>query len=152
MADNFESRRLMDSPASPDLYDLECEFLATGIEALTRFSQRSGTRTAPWTLTHDDVKKGSVIGRGAFSVVYRGECRGQIVAIKEYDTNATRRELFAQEVMICRSIRHPNIIELLGASSSTSAQPWFCECTCLTGTYLVTSDFTYSNYAILSQG
>jgi len=64
------------------------------------------------------------IGVGFFSDVYEGTWRGQKVAIKVLRDFASSR-LFVREVEIWKNLSHPNIVELLGASSASGNPPWF---------------------------
>lgn len=59
------------------------------------------------------------IGGGGFSLVYRGLWKGTPVAIKKwFDPNATDEMMqeFREEVMTLQQLRHPNIMQFLGAS------------------------------------
>jgi serine/threonine protein kinase len=61
------------------------------------------------------------IGIGYISTVYKGTWRKRIVAIKALATT-TPRKLFTHEIEIWKSLNHPNVLELYGASR---APPWF---------------------------
>ena len=64
------------------------------------------------------------IGFGFSSDIYRGTWQGRTVAIKIL-ANTTAPELFVREVKMWKTLRHPNVLELYGASASTSDGPWF---------------------------
>ena len=64
------------------------------------------------------------IGVGFFSDVYKGKWRGRTVAIKVL-AETTPRKLFLNEAEIWKSLHHPHVLELYGASSTTSDPPWF---------------------------
>lgn len=64
------------------------------------------------------------IGVGFYSDVYKGTWRGRAVAIKLL-ADTTPRELFKREVAIWKTLKHPNVLELYGASSTTGDPPWF---------------------------
>jgi serine/threonine protein kinase len=64
------------------------------------------------------------IGIGFFSDVYQGTWRNRTVAIKVL-ADTTPRELFIREVAIWKTLKHPNVLELYGASSTTGDPPWF---------------------------
>lgn len=77
-----------------------------------------------WTITRYEVDRQEKIGIGFFSNVYRGSWHGRTVAIKVL-VNETPRKLFIREVEIWKSLNHPNVLELYGASSTTAEPPWF---------------------------
>jgi serine/threonine protein kinase len=56
--------------------------------------------------------------------VYKGTWRGRIVAIKVI-ADTTPRKLFVREIEIWKSLRHPNVLRLYGASSASGDPPWF---------------------------
>jgi abelson tyrosine-protein kinase 1 len=70
------------------------------------------------------VDREEKIGIGFFSDVYRGTWRGQTVAIKVL-AKTTPRELFVREISIWKGLRHPNVLELYGASAAGGEGPWF---------------------------
>ena len=76
------------------------------------------------------------IGIGFFSNVYRGKWRNRTVAIKVL-AETTPRALFVHEVGIWRQLRHRNVLELYGASSTTADAPWFFVCRFCRGGSLV---------------
>ncbi|KAI0640836.1 hypothetical protein C8Q79DRAFT_920613 [Trametes meyenii] len=102
---------------------LDREFIETGIDALRRIS---GVEEAlpSWTITRYEVDREEKIGLGFFSDVYKGAWRGRTVAIKVL-AETTPRTLFKHEVSIWKTLQHPNVLELLGASSASSDPPWF---------------------------
>lgn len=71
-----------------------------------------------------EIRLGHLVGRGYFSRVYKGIWRKQTVAVKVLEAN-TRRESFANEVSVWKSLKHPNVLELFGASSTSGSLPWF---------------------------
>jgi hypothetical protein len=108
-----------------------------------------------WTITRYEIDRDVKIGVGFFSNVYRGtwtppgvpppsflqntssstaiqpSSSGQIipgvpmtVAIKVL-AETTPRKLFVREVEIWKKLRHPNVLELYGASSAQGDPPWF---------------------------
>ncbi|KXN85940.1 Dual specificity protein kinase splB [Leucoagaricus sp. SymC.cos] len=103
---------------------LEREFLESGIEALVRMSRGVDTNLPSWTITKYEVDREKKIGIGFFSDVYKGTWRGRTVAIKVL-ADTTPRELFRREVAIWKTLRHPNVLELYGASSTAGDPPWF---------------------------
>ncbi|KAK7677870.1 hypothetical protein QCA50_019182 [Cerrena zonata] len=106
---------------------LDREFMESGIESLRRLSTSGGATTLSlpsWTITRYEVDREEKIGIGFFSDVYRGRWRDRVVAIKVL-AESTPRQLFIHEVSIWKTLKHPNVVELLGASSTTGDPPWF---------------------------
>lgn len=64
------------------------------------------------------------IGIGCFSDVFKGTWNGKAVAIKVL-TEAAPPKLFVREMAIWKTLNHPNVLELYGASSATANPPWF---------------------------
>ncbi|KAK2463882.1 hypothetical protein APHAL10511_004054 [Amanita phalloides] len=103
---------------------LDREFIESGLDALRRMSQ-SGEYTLPsWTITRYEVDREEKIGVGFFSDVYKGKWRGRTVAIKVL-AETTPRKLFVHEAEIWKSLHHPHVLELYGASSTSCDPPWF---------------------------
>ncbi|KAJ7731571.1 hypothetical protein DFH07DRAFT_755579 [Mycena maculata] len=105
---------------------LDREFIEGGIDALRRMS-KGGAVLPSWTITRYEVDRDVKIGIGFFSDVYKGTWRGRTVAIKCL-APATPRDLFLREVNIWRELRHPNVLELYGASGASGDGPWFFVC------------------------
>lgn len=122
-----KTRPKMKGATDPDLNSpkdtLEREFIETGIDSLRRMS-KSSTTLPGWTITRFEIDCTSRVGVGFFSDVYEGTWRGQTVAIKVLRDFASSR-LFVREVEIWKNLSHPNIVELLGASSASGNPPWF---------------------------
>ena len=74
--------------------------------------------------TRFEVDRDKKIGIGFFSDVYKGTWRGQTVAIKVL-AESTPRKLFIREVGIWKTLYHPNVLRLYGASSASGDPPWF---------------------------
>ncbi|KAF8838960.1 hypothetical protein BDN67DRAFT_932949 [Paxillus ammoniavirescens] len=120
---------------------LDREFMENGINVMARLSNigvridhdNSGMAgeegIAPlnlpnWTITRYEVDRTRKIGIGFFSDVYLGRWRAHTVAIKVL-APTTPRSLFVREINIWRSLEHPNILPLYGASSAMGDRPWF---------------------------
>ncbi|KAI0270447.1 hypothetical protein BC834DRAFT_922465 [Gloeopeniophorella convolvens] len=103
---------------------LDREFIETGIDALRRLSQGAELGLPSWTITRYEVDLETKIGLGFFSDVYRGTWREHTVAIKVL-AETTPRNIFVHEVEIWKKLYHPNVLELLGASSASGDPPWF---------------------------
>ena len=109
-------------PRSPDT--LDHEFIEAGIDALRRLSKGTDLGLPSWTITRYEIDLEAKVGFGFFSDVYRGTWRGHTVAIKVL-AETTPRKIFVHEVEIWKSLYHPNVLELLGASSASGEPPWF---------------------------
>ena len=103
---------------------LDREFIETGIHALRRLSKGTDLGLPSWTITRYEIDLEVKIGVGFFSYVYRGTWRKHTVAIKML-AETTPRKIFLREVKIWKSLYHPNVLELFGASSATGDPPWF---------------------------
>ncbi|KAL6057314.1 Myotubularin-like phosphatase domain [Balamuthia mandrillaris] len=78
----------------------------------------------------DDIELGTQIGEGGAATVYKGEYKGQTVAVKELKMNTKKklseekRELmkiqifneFRAEAWIMKTLQHPNIVRMIGLS------------------------------------
>lgn len=71
-----------------------------------------------------EVDSEKQIGIGCFSDVFKGTWNGKTVAIKVL-TEAAPPKLFVREMAIWKTLNHPNVLELYGASSATANPPWF---------------------------
>ncbi|KAJ6515780.1 hypothetical protein C8R45DRAFT_811380 [Mycena sanguinolenta] len=105
---------------------LDREFIEGGIDALRRMS-KGGEMLPSWTITRYEVDRDVKIGIGFFSDVYKGTWRGRTVAIKCL-AETTPRELFLREVKIWKELKHPNVLDLYGASGASGGGPWFFVC------------------------
>ncbi|KAI0822902.1 hypothetical protein BC628DRAFT_1421313 [Trametes gibbosa] len=102
---------------------LHSTFMTTSLEALQRLSGPE-VKLPSWTITEYEVDMEEEIGVGFFSRVYRGTWRDRTVAIKRLVETAPQAA-FIQEMSIWKTLKHPNVLELLGASSTQSRPPWF---------------------------
>ncbi|KAK0451188.1 uncharacterized protein EV420DRAFT_1561339 [Desarmillaria tabescens] len=122
-----ESRRKRQDISPVEREDtLDQEFMESGIDALRRMSEgvETNLNLPSWTITRYEVDREQKIGIGFFSDVYRGTWRKQTVAIKVL-AETTPRNLFIREVGIWKTLQHPNVLELYGASSASGDPPWF---------------------------
>jgi hypothetical protein len=108
----------------PSADTLDREFIETGIDALRRMSTGTELGLPSWTITRYEVDLEAKVGIGFFSEVYRGTWRHHTVAIKVL-RETTPRKIFVHEVEIWKKLYHPNVLELLGASSAAGDPPWF---------------------------
>jgi abelson tyrosine-protein kinase 1 len=110
------------SQCSPDA--LHRKFIETGIDALRRLSKCTDLSLPNWTVTWYEIELEAKVGFGSFSYVYRGLWCKHTVAIKVL-AETTPRNIFLREVKIWKSLDHPNVLELFGASSASGDPPWF---------------------------
>ena len=103
---------------------LDREFIVTGIGALRRLSKGTDLGLPSWTITQFELEFEEKVGFGSFSEVFRGTWREHTVAVKVLD-KTTPRKIFLREVKIWKSLHHPNVLELFGASSASGEPPWF---------------------------
>ncbi|EEY69660.1 protein kinase, putative [Phytophthora infestans T30-4] len=70
------------------------------------------------------VKIGREIGKGAFSVVYAGDYRGQHVAVKcqPKDAEGNIPAFVLREVQVLRLLRHPRLLQFAGAADNVRAK------------------------------
>ena len=58
----------------------------------------------------------SIIGQGAFGVVYKAETPSKmLVAVKEVQVDAHKKELIEREIEVMAKLNHPNIVRYLGS-------------------------------------
>ena len=100
---------------------LDRQFIVTGIDALRRLPDLG---LPNWAITRFEVDLGERVGFGFFSDVYCGTWRKHTVAVKVL-AETTPRKLFMREIQIWKSLYHPNVLELFGASSASGEPPWF---------------------------
>lgn len=81
--------------------------------------QMTGTGfSAAYQIPFEDLKIEDQIGGGGFSVVHRGYWQGTPVAIKKwFDPDHTDQLMqeFRDEVLTLQQLRHPNVLQFLGA-------------------------------------
>ncbi len=73
-----------------------------------------------WEIDADELQLGNRIGIGSYGEVYRGQWRQTDVAIKVFldqELGARMLESFKKEVSIMKKLRHPNIVQFMGACS-----------------------------------
>ncbi|KAL5525571.1 hypothetical protein ACEPAG_6907 [Sanghuangporus baumii] len=103
---------------------LDREFIETGIDALRRLSRGQDINLPNWTITRYEIDMEAKVGVGYFSDVYRARWRERTVAVKVL-TLTTPKKLFIHEMEVWKSLDHPNVLPLLGASSAMGDPPWF---------------------------
>jgi len=81
-----------------------------------------GGAPLPFELSYEDLELSESIGKGVTAEVFRGECRGHVVAIKQLKMQSVNTRSFTREIGIMSQIDHPNIVKLLGIV--LSSQPF----------------------------
>jgi len=70
---------------------------------------------AGWVIRMNDLKLGEVLGKGEFGDVLLGSLHGQKVAVKKLkDSNSKAAQDFLTEATLMTSLRHKNLVQLLG--------------------------------------
>ncbi|KAF8968828.1 hypothetical protein BDZ97DRAFT_1654578 [Flammula alnicola] len=120
----LEARAIPKNGISKDI--LHQEFLECGVEALRRLTTGNNlvANLPVWTITQYEVVRGKKIGMGSFSQVFQGTWKGRVVAIKLL-SEVTPYDLFVREIKVWKTLKHPNVLKLYGASSATANPPWF---------------------------
>ncbi|XP_037463247.1 receptor like protein kinase S.2-like isoform X1 [Triticum dicoccoides] len=77
-----------------------------------------------------------IIGRGGFSVVYKGiQPSGEMVAVKKFVQPTSSQEEFENELKLLMELKHPNIVQLVGYCYETRKLHMFHE-----GEYIFAED------------
>ena len=70
---------------------------------------------AGWVIKMNDLKLGEILGKGEFGDVLLGSFHGQKVAVKKLkDSNSKAAQDFLTEASLMISLRHKNLVQLLG--------------------------------------
>eukprot|EP01087_Luapelamoeba_hula_P004455 TRINITY_DN1440_c0_g1_i1.p1 TRINITY_DN1440_c0_g1~~TRINITY_DN1440_c0_g1_i1.p1 ORF type:complete len:583 (+),score=93.31 TRINITY_DN1440_c0_g1_i1:402-2150(+) len=91
--------------------------LESGDEVPTRYETPAIKRR--WEISADQISFGETLGEGGSGYVVKGEWRGIPVAVKKLKQQSMRKEqvhMFIQEIDMMSELRHPHIIQFLGAS------------------------------------
>lgn len=83
-------------------------------------------RSASSQIPFEELEMQDQIGGGGFSLIYKGSWKGTPVAVKKwFDPNATDQLMqeFREEVMTLQALKHPNVLQFLGACMK---QPNLC--------------------------
>lgn len=129
-----------DSLRQSDMDTLDREFIECGIDALRRLSYDQEINLPSWTITRYnlshvnwtvlilpyryEIDLEEKIGIGFFSDVYKATWRHQTVAVKVLALT-TPQKLFLHEMSVWKTLNHPHVLSLLGASSARGDPPWF---------------------------
>ncbi|KZV76074.1 kinase-like protein [Peniophora sp. CONT] len=108
------------TPSPLALDTLDRDFITASIDALTRLSLEDDAGTSSWIIRPKEI----VIYERISDKVFKGQCRGRAVVIKTFARDKPDG-LTADEIDRWKHLCHPNVIELLGASSNRGQPPWF---------------------------
>merc|ERR1711991_855652 len=69
-----------------------------------------------------EIEMGELLGKGSFSHVYKGRCRGLEVAVKVFNVQNDPEELdnIRKEIAVMSQIFHPNVVLFMGAATDPS--------------------------------
>ncbi|KAJ7762903.1 kinase-like domain-containing protein [Mycena metata] len=111
-------RRLDDAPKAIE-HNPEQQFYAHALEYLSSTSGEK-VNAEDWMVPAFEVDYGTEIGSGGFGTVYRGTWNRTEVAIKvvhQFDGVKANLSLLRKEIDIWLNLRHPNILQFLGANT-----------------------------------
>ena len=109
------------SSASTDT--LVREFLESGIEALRRMGRGAELLLPSWAITQWEIDLEET-ETAHFPATCKGTWRGKAVAIRMLAPTIPRK-FFIRGAEIWKSLSHPNVLELFGASLTSEEPPWF---------------------------
>ncbi|KAH9499223.1 hypothetical protein Btru_004477 [Bulinus truncatus] len=71
-------------------------------------------KSGGWVIARGDLELGELIGKGDFGDVYKGAYKGQLIAAKVLKDQDRGSVQFIQEAALMTSLRHPNLVKLIG--------------------------------------
>ncbi|CAH1796828.1 unnamed protein product [Owenia fusiformis] len=71
-------------------------------------------KASGWAIKLKEITLGDTIGKGEYGDVYKGEFRGQKVAVKAMKDSTKAAQQFLAEASLMTSLKHPNLVQLLG--------------------------------------
>nr|KAI8768231.1 tyrosine-protein kinase CSK-like [Biomphalaria glabrata] len=74
-----------------------------------------------WVINRSDLELGELVGKGDFGDVYKGFYKGQAIAAKVLKDQDRGNEQFMKEAALMTSLRHPNLVRLIGIVLSDTA-------------------------------
>ncbi|KZT26137.1 kinase-like protein [Neolentinus lepideus HHB14362 ss-1] len=95
---------------------MERVFLQKILNAMIRVSGSTTSASDDFLITPLDIiiHEHKKLGQGGFAAVYQGDWKGTTVAVKVID-NAVHERVFRKEISVWKNLRHPNILQFLGA-------------------------------------
>ncbi|GFN92099.1 tyrosine-protein kinase [Plakobranchus ocellatus] len=102
-------------------YTIDADGLCTKlIQPVNKEGDNFGTvsiqdfRSGGWVINREDLQLADLIGKGDFGDVYKGSYKGQAVAAKQLKDRDRGGQPFLQEASVMTSLRHPNLVKLIG--------------------------------------
>ena len=95
---------------------MKSELRACLLEEMSELELDKNIERGDFYINMKEIKLISRISEGAYGVVFKGEWRNNLVAVKKMKVSDD--ESFIKEVSILQSLRHPNILYLYGYSSN----------------------------------
>ncbi|TFK52892.1 kinase-like protein [Heliocybe sulcata] len=95
---------------------IERRFFERILNAMVRISGPMATIPEDFVITAFDiiVHEDKKLGQGGFATVYQGDWKGAVVAVKVIDSGV-HEMVFRKEIRVWKDLRHPNILQFLGA-------------------------------------
>jgi preprotein translocase subunit YajC len=98
-----------------------CLLLLCLILAVVCFTRLSRRKREEWNLNWDELEMGEALGMGGYGEVFKAKWRGTEVAVKMVASKAqVTKEMqknFADEIHVMTTLRHPNVVLFMAAST-----------------------------------
>jgi preprotein translocase subunit YajC len=82
--------------------------------------KRKGNRSDDWEISYDELEVGEHLGSGGYGEVHKAIWKGTEVAVKVMASDKISKEMekgFKEEVRVMTSLRHPNVVLFMAAST-----------------------------------
>jgi serine/threonine protein kinase len=82
--------------------------------------RRKGNKSDDWEIDYSELDVGEHLGAGGFGEVHRATWKGTEVAVKVMTSEKITKEMeksFKDEVRVMTSLRHPNVVLFMAAST-----------------------------------
>jgi serine/threonine protein kinase len=96
-----------------------CVLLALML-ALLVFIKRRSDKSDDWEIAYDELEVGEQLGAGGYGAVHKATWKGTEVAVKVMASEKITKEMekcFKDEVRVMTSLRHPNVVLFMAAST-----------------------------------
>jgi serine/threonine protein kinase len=98
-----------------------CLLLLCLILAVVCFTKYNRKNREEWNLNWDELDMGEPLGAGGYGEVFKAKWRGTEVAVKMVasTTQVTKemQKFFADEIHVMTTLRHPNVVLFMAAST-----------------------------------